>query len=192
MSQPEREYRPGDRADFDRLYRDAYPRIFATLVTLLRDRAAAEDCAQDAFLRAYRAWPRFKAEAPPAAWVHRIAVNGAISHRRKEKLREVGELVRRLGRPHDPDPVEEASLRPDLTAALRALPAKHAAAVILRHLHGYSNREIAYILGIPAGTVASRLSRAREMLRERLEPENRETGWNASADLRVPTAEANR
>src|SRR5215467_7860173 len=145
--QPERErpgYRPGSVDDFDRLYEATNHRLFATLVTLLRDRGAAEDCVQEAYLRAFKAWPHWRADAPAEAWLHRIAINVAVSHRRRERLREVGEVIRRLGLPADPDPAE--SVVPELVRELRALPSKQAAALVLRHLHGYSNREIANVL----------------------------------------------
>jgi len=79
----------------------------------------------------------------------------------------VGELIRRLGRPRDPDPTEP-QLGPDLLRELRALPPRQAAAIVLRHLHGYSNREIAHALGVPERTVASRLAAAKTRLRARL------------------------
>jgi len=96
------EYQPGSKEDFDRLYQASYQRIFRTLATILGDAAAAEDCTQDAFLKAYRAWPRWKGDSPAEAWVHRIAINTALSFIRKRRLREVGELIRRLGRPIAP------------------------------------------------------------------------------------------
>jgi len=137
-------------------------------VALLHDRAAAEDCAQEAYLRAYRAWPSWKPAAPAEAWLHRIAINLAVSWRRRERLREVGELVRRLGAPvHSVTP--DLALRSDLLRALRGLPPRQAAALVLRHYHGYSNREIGLALGVPERTVASRLIRARSRLRERLD-----------------------
>src|SRR5215831_5481420 len=136
-------YRPGSREDFDRLYQHAYPRIYRTVSALLGEPAAAEDCAQDAFVQAFHAWKRWKPDAPAEAWVHRIAVNRAISYRRSARLRSVGEILRRLGRPaYSADPAEEA-MRPDLLAALRHIPPKQAAAIVLRHYHGYNNREIA-------------------------------------------------
>ncbi|MGA9774881.1 MAG: sigma factor-like helix-turn-helix DNA-binding protein, partial [Candidatus Dormiibacterota bacterium] len=93
--------------------------------------------------------------------------NVAISHRRRERLRQVGEVVRRLGHPPPPpDPTaDDGSL---LTRELAALPPKQAAAIVLRHLHGYSNREIAAALGVPEQTVASRLAAAKRRLRSRL------------------------
>ena len=165
------EYRPGSREDFDRLYQVAYPRVYRTLAALLGDRAAAEDCAQDAFVQAYHAWNRWRPDAPAEAWVHRIAVNRAISYRRSLKLRSVGEVLRRLGRPNaGRDPAEEAT-KSDLLTALRELPPKLAAAIVLRHYHGYNNREIATVLGVSERTVGTRLRQATGRLRERLDPD---------------------
>ena len=163
-------YEPGSEADFDRLYRASYGRLLGTLTGVLGDRAAAEDCVQEAFVRAYRSWPRWKPEAPAEAWLHRIALNVAISYRRRQRLRGVGELVRRLGvRAEEaaPDPFDASDAR-DLTQALRRLPPKQAAAIVLRHYHGYSNRQIAAALGVPERTVASRLAAAKERLRREL------------------------
>jgi len=160
-------YRPGDADDFARLYQATYQRIFRTLVSMTGDRAAAEDCTQDAFLRAYKAWKTWKQDAPAEAWLHRIAINTVISHMRKQRLREVGELVRRLGRPVAKDPQDEA-LDGEVLREVRRLPAKQAAAVVLRHLHGYTNREIAAALGVPESTIATRLMEAKRTLRKRL------------------------
>jgi RNA polymerase sigma-70 factor, ECF subfamily len=168
-STPEREpanqYEPGSIADFERLYQTSYGRILGTLTAMLGDRAAAEDCCQDAFERAYKKWDTWQPIAPAEAWVHRIAINAAVSYRRKMKLREVGEVIRRMGRPEGPpDPQEEIGRR-DLAIALGKLPPKQAAAIVLRHYHGYTNRAIAQALGIPERTVASRLAIAKQRLR---------------------------
>lgn len=159
-------YRAGSLEDFDRLYDATHNRLYATLATLLRNWAAAEDCVQETYMRAFKAWPRWRADAPAEAWLHRIAINVAVSYHRRERLREVGELIRRLGLPPDPDPGE--SLVPDLVQELRALPQKQAAALVLRYLHGYSNREIAHALGVPERTIASRLAAGRSRLQARL------------------------
>ena len=157
-------YEPGSQADFERLYRNTYRRILGTLITLVRDRATAEDCAQETYERAFRHWKDWRPEASAEAWLHRIAINVAISDRRHQKLRQAGELVRRLGRPAPgPDPAAVAE-RSDLFRAVKKLPPKQAAALVLRHYHGYSNREIAAALGVPEQTVASRLAAARQHL----------------------------
>jgi RNA polymerase sigma-70 factor (ECF subfamily) len=147
-------YRPGNRDDFDRLYRDSHRRIVATLTAVLGDHAAAEDCAQDTFVQAFRSWGRWRPDAPAEAWLHRIAINTAHSFRR---------------RPADPpDPAEEAG-DDTLLLALRRLPPAQSAALVLRHYHGYTNREIAGALGIPERTVASRLAAAKSRLRQDLQ-----------------------
>jgi RNA polymerase sigma-70 factor (ECF subfamily) len=158
-------YRAGNEADFERLYQVSYGKILGTLTAMLGDRAAAEDCAQDAFERAFKKWATWQPIAPAEAWVHRIAINAAVSYQRKMRLREVGEVIRRLGRPGlAPDPQELVEHR-DLATALAKLPPKQAAAIVLRHYHGYTNRAIAQALGIPERTVASRLAVAKERLR---------------------------
>ncbi len=164
----EQPYRPGDPDDFDRLYRHSYPRLYRTLYGVLGDSAAAEDCVQECFLKAFKAWPRWRPEAPVEAWLHRIALNLAHSHRRRQRLREVGEVIRRLGRPEPgPDP-STAAERSDLVAALRRLPPRLAAVIVLRHYHGYSNRELAVALGVSERTVGSRLAAAKARLQAEL------------------------
>jgi RNA polymerase sigma-70 factor (ECF subfamily) len=134
------------------------------LITVLGDKAAAEDCAQDTFERAYKSWSSWRPDAPVEAWLHRIAINVAVSDRRRARIRQAGELVRRLGRPSPPPDPTALAERSDLMRALRKLPTKQAAALVLRHFHGYSNREIAASLGVPDQTVASRLTAARKQL----------------------------
>lgn len=136
---------------------------------MLRDRSAAEDCTQDAFERAYKAWGAWRPEAPAEAWLHRIAINAAISGQRRERLQEVGEVLRRMGRPSPPPDPAQVAERSGLVDALRRLPPKQAAAIVLRHYHGYTNREIAFALEIPERTVASRLAAARLRLQQSLE-----------------------
>lgn len=155
---------PGSEADFERLYRNTYRRILGTLITLVRDRAAAEDCAQETYLRAYQNWKKWKPDAPVEAWLHRIAINVAISDQRHQRLRQAGEVIKRLGRPAPPADPGTLIERSDLVKALKKLPTKQAAALVLRHYHGYSNREIAAALGVPDQTVASRLAAARKQL----------------------------
>ena len=167
MPDEEREtYSPGSREDFDRLYRRAYPRVYRTLAAILGDPAEAEDCAQDAFVRAFQAWTRWRPDAPAEAWVHRIAVNRAISQRRRARLRTVGEVLRRLGRPSGSADPAHVATRPDLLTALQSIPPKLAAAIVLRHYHGYNNREIAASLGVSERTIGTRLNQAAARLRE--------------------------
>lgn len=180
---PAKAYEAGNEADFERLYQTSYGKILGTVTAMLGDRAAAEDCTQDAFERAYKKWPTWQPIAPAEAWVHRIAINAAVSHQRKMRLREVGEVIRRIGRPGlAPDPQVIVENR-DIAAALAQLPPKQAAAIVLRHYHGYTNRAIAQALGIPERTVASRLAVAKERLRVMLKH-----SYGPEADLDEPTS----
>ncbi len=117
-------------------------------------------------MRAFRGWKAWKQDAPAEAWIYRIALNVAFTHRRRERLHEVSEVLRRLGRPKDPDPTD--IVQPDLVREMRALPPKQAAALVLRHVHGFTNREIGAAIGVPERTVASRLAAAKTRLRARL------------------------
>jgi RNA polymerase sigma-70 factor, ECF subfamily len=157
--------RPGSRADFDRLYLACHPRLVRTLTGILGDVSAAEDCTQDAFVRAWKAWPRWRPEAPAEAWLYRIALNVAFSHRRRQKL---GYLVDRVLSRSTQDLDPGLVVRPDIAEALKKLPAREVAAVMLRHYHGYSRKEVAEMLGLTERAVSLRLSRARATLVQEL------------------------
>jgi RNA polymerase sigma-70 factor, ECF subfamily len=155
---------PGSADDFDLLYRLTFERIRHTcLVVLGGDPAAAEDCAQDAFVRAYRAWPRWRPQAPVEVWLHRIAVNVARSYKRRRMWRHLPLLSDRLA--SRPQLLDETFV---VMRALGEMSADDAAALLLRYYHGYSGEEIAAGLGLPASTVRGRIVRARNRLRELL------------------------
>jgi RNA polymerase sigma-70 factor (ECF subfamily) len=173
-------YQPGSSADFDRLYRDTYARVLQTVTAIVREPAAAEDCVQEAFERAYGAWPRYRPDAPAPVWIHRIAINVALTYRRRHALRQVGETIRRLGRPELVADATGSTDQMDLVSALQGLPPRQAAALVLRHLHGYTNREIASAIGVPERTVASRLAAAKHKLVEKLAEPGNHTPWAGS------------
>jgi RNA polymerase sigma-70 factor, ECF subfamily len=162
-------YQPGSLADFDRLYRDSYARVLRMLVGVLRDRPAAEECAQDAFVKAFRAWPKWRPDAPAEAWLHRIALNVAISYRRREGLRTLGQMLSRFGSSHATTGARDPGEASELLTALRHLPPRQSAVLVLRFNHGYTNREIAAALGVAESTIASRLAAAKLGLRRQLE-----------------------
>jgi RNA polymerase sigma-70 factor (ECF subfamily) len=133
------------------------------------DAAAAEDVAQEAFLRAYRALPRFRGEATLGTWFYRILVRQAASHRRWRGLRE------RLGGWGDPEaadpnvpPAGDPALRRRIGAALEDLTRRQREVFVLIHLEGFTVRETAALLGRPEGTVKSHLHRALARLRSEL------------------------
>jgi RNA polymerase sigma factor (sigma-70 family) len=162
-------YSPGSEADFDRLYRASYHRVVRTLVGIVGSQAAAEDCAQEAFAKAFRAWSTWRGNVPAEAWVHRIAVNTAISHRRREQIRELPSLLRRLGAPQpERDPASRVHER-TIISELRRLKPKQSAALVLRYYFGYTNREIAASLGVSERTVGQRIADALLLLRGRMD-----------------------
>ncbi len=145
---------------------------------ILRTEEAVADAVQEALIKVYHALPRFT-EGNFPAWLARIVTNTCYDHLRRRKRRPALSLDRLQedGMPDIPSPrpdadPEQAALaaerRAQLIQAIRALSPAHQAVVILVDVHGYDYTEAADHLGIPVGTVKSRLSRARAALRERL------------------------
>jgi RNA polymerase sigma-70 factor (ECF subfamily) len=131
---------------------------------IVRDAAAAEDIAQEAFLAAIRALDRFDRRRPFGPWLHRIVVNRAIDWSRARALRrEVAEPVESEAPPEPSMGWSEA-----VVAALAVLDPDQRAAVVLRHLLEYTPGEIAQLLEVPRGTVNSRLRRALDRLADEL------------------------
>jgi RNA polymerase sigma-70 factor (ECF subfamily) len=146
---------------FERHWDDA--RRAALLVT--GDRAAAEDIAQEAFLAALRALPRFDLRRPLRPWLHRIVVNRAIDFARARALRaEVGADA--AGDPAAPAIPGGGSLDEGLAAALAGLAVEQRAVIVLRYLLEFTPGEIAALLDLPRGTVNSRLRRGLDALSE--------------------------
>jgi RNA polymerase sigma-70 factor, ECF subfamily len=156
----------GSEAAVEELFRRHWPRTHRAAYLIVRDAAAAEDIAQEAFLAALRALDRFDRRRPFAPWLHRIAVNRAIDWSRARKVRrEVvasEALVDAAGAA--PAPAESVASGDEVEAALAGLSAEHRAVVTLRYLLDYTPGEIARMLDLPRGTVNSRLRRALDHL----------------------------
>jgi RNA polymerase sigma-70 factor (ECF subfamily) len=131
------------------------------------DRAAAEDIAQEAFARAWRALPRFRGEAELATWLYRVVVNESLSQLRRQKLR--ARLAALLG-PERPAsaPAPDPALRARIESALEALTGNERAIFTLVHLEGFTLEETAALRGRALGTVKSQLHRALTKLRREL------------------------
>ena len=151
----------GDASGIEALFRLHWPRAFRAAYLVVQDAAAAEDIAQEAFLAAVRNLDRFDRGRPFGPWLHRIVVNRAIDWTRARRLRGETELVDDVTAP-----APGASLDGTLLAALAALPPEHRAVIVLRHLLEYTPGEIAELLGLPRGTVNSRLRRGLDSLKE--------------------------
>jgi len=150
----------GDASGIEALFRLHWPRAYRAAYLVVHDAAAAEDIAQEAFLAAVRNLDRFDRRRPFGPWLHRIVVNRAIDWTRARQLRAEAELLDAVAGP------KAARFDDSLLRALAALPPDHRAVIVLRHLLEYTPGEIAELLGVPRGTVNSRLRRGLDALKE--------------------------
>ena len=170
----------GDLRAFDLLVLKYQGRISALVSRYLSDSGDVEDVTQEAFIKAYRALPRFRGDSQFYTWLYRIAINTAKNH-----------LVSRARRPPDTDidvnegEFQESStsleetrnpenalatdeLEHEIYAAIDALPEELKVAITLREFEGLSYEEIAEVMECPVGTVRSRIFRAREAIEKRI------------------------
>jgi RNA polymerase sigma factor (sigma-70 family) len=141
--------------------------VYRTVRAIVLDPATAQDLTQETFVRALRAWPRFD-KRNPRAWLLRIASNLAISHYRSERRHRAVPPWNLISRNSDPSP-EEADDRDLVSWLMRPLNGHQRALVVLHYYHQVPRAEIADMLGIPIGTVASRLNKAMTIMRQRAE-----------------------
>jgi RNA polymerase sigma-70 factor (ECF subfamily) len=161
----------GSVSDLEALFRHHWPRAYRAAYLVVHDAAAAEDIAQEAFLAAVRGLDRFDRRRPFGPWLHRIVVNRAIDWSRARALRrESGDAW--LAQLAAPD-TREGSQAEALATALAELSPEHRAVIVMRHLLEYTPGEIAETLGLPRGTVNSRLRRGLDELAGRLREEVR-------------------
>jgi RNA polymerase sigma-70 factor, ECF subfamily len=150
-------------ADFAAVYEAHYQAVFRAVRGVVLDPTVAEDVTQDAFVKAYRARHRYQPTGKVEAWLCTIAVREAISRLRWSAVQR--RLLDATGRAAaSRPPAGTAELLDELLATLSP---KSRAIVVLHYLHGYRYREIASMLRIPEGTVASRLSQALARMRSR-------------------------
>ena len=154
------------KTQFRQLYDQEFNSVFRAIRAVVLDSAAAEDLTQETFVRAYRARHRYTPTAPPGAWLRRIGINLAISHLRRQKLARV--LPARLYVTPDRRDYDRAEARDVVEKALTAISPKLRAAVVLHYYEGMTREEIAEALGVPAGTVASRIAKAVAIMRRQI------------------------
>jgi RNA polymerase sigma-70 factor (ECF subfamily) len=164
----------GSREAFNELVRRHQVAIVAFVRALLSGRGDAEDLAQEVFVRAWKSLHAFRGESTFRTWLHRVAINVA-----RTRQSEQGRWLRlftpmREEAPEPPsaeEPVDAALARRQvIDRALAALPDDLRVAVTLRDMQGLEYREIAALLGVPIGTVESRIFRARQRLKPLLAP----------------------
>jgi RNA polymerase sigma-70 factor (ECF subfamily) len=159
------------KTQFRQLYDQEFHPVYRAIRAVVLDSAAAEDLTQETFVRAYRARHRYKPTAPPGAWLRRIGINLAISHLRRQKLARF--LPARLYVAPDRRDYDRAEARDVVEKALAALSPKLRAAVILHYYEGLTREEIADVLGVTAGTVASRIAKAVAIMRKTMGSDQR-------------------
>jgi len=180
----QREYTAEDRARFEAMVSEHLDGLFGASLRLTRHRPRAEDLLQETFLRAWRSFHTFRPGTNVRAWLYRILMNAYIDgYRKSEREPEVvdqedvdefylyskvheSEDYRRAGNPEEV--LLNSLMDADVKGALDSLPEAFRNVVILADIEGFSYREIAEILGIPIGTVMSRLHRGRRQLQVRL------------------------
>ncbi len=172
----------GDRRAFDQLVLRYQHKVLKLVMRYMRNHAEAEDIAQEAFLKAYRAIHSFRGDSAFYTWIYRIAINTAKNALVAAKRRPLDydldlqdpEQNERNGRLRDEATPESLLLteeiRETVDAAIGALPEDLRRAVVLREYEGLSYEEIAAVMGCPVGTVRSRIFRAREAIDRQLRP----------------------
>jgi RNA polymerase sigma-70 factor, ECF subfamily len=170
----------------DRFEREAMPHLndlFRTANRLVNDRARAEDVVQEVYLQAWKSFHRFEAGTNCRAWLFKILFHCVNHHRRKwfrfPLLKEKEEFLE-ANLTYSP-PLPEHLSDADILAALDRIPSDYRAVVLLVDVQEFSYKDAAEIVGTPIGTVMSRLSRGRKLLREQLLPVARSYGIGNSA-----------
>ncbi len=171
----------GERNAYNLLVLKYQHKVVKLVMRYLRDPAEAEDVAQEAFIKAYRALPQFRGDSAFYTWLYRIAINtakNALAARDRSPVRYELDLQGSeespdpVGRLRDPETPEGLALteeiRTTVNSAIEALPEDLRTAIVLRELEGLSYEEIAAAMDCPVGTVRSRIFRAREAIDRRL------------------------
>ena len=172
----------GDKAAFDVLVARYQHKVVKLIMRYVKDQAEALDVAQEAFIKAYRAMPRFRGDSAFYTWLYRIAINTAKNHLVAARRRPLNydldiqdpEQYDMQARLKDVDTPEATLLseeiRETVNRAIEGLPEDLRTAIMLRELEGMSYEEIATAMECPVGTVRSRIFRAREAIDKRLKP----------------------
>lgn len=160
-------------AEFAAFYERHAPRIVRTVALVVRDAALAEDAVAEAFARAWARWRQVRTHDQPASWVTRVALNECKSRFRHTRVeRRKAHALARPDRVDDPEPGAG-----HVWEAVARLPEQERTLIALRYVADLPQAEIAEVLGIPAGTVASGLNRGRRRLGIDLRADADEEQW---------------
>jgi RNA polymerase sigma-70 factor, ECF subfamily len=160
-----RRARAGDLGAFEELVRGHQADVYRLALRLVRDRPTAEDVTQEAFIHAFRSVARFRGGSKFSTWLFRITRNCAVDAiRRRERQRR-----RDKAAAPEPEPDRDPGLRAAIDQAIERLPPELREAFVLIEVFGLSYRETGVVLGVLAGTLKSRMHRARRLLVTALE-----------------------
>jgi RNA polymerase sigma-70 factor (ECF subfamily) len=163
----------GDRAAFGQIVLMYQDRLYNAVLRIVGDRDEALELTQEAFTRGLMKVESFRGDASPYTWLFRIAVNLAISQIRKVQRNRVFSLDGSTSRSAAPTPHQrlvERERDQQVLAALGRLDAEYRAVLVMRDVEGFDYQQMADLLGLPLGTLKSRLFRARLALRDELRP----------------------
>lgn len=155
--------------DFDRLYTELGPTVYARCRQILRDTAAAEDATQEVFFRAHHQLARLTGRRETIAWLYRTATNHCLNEIRNGRTRAL--LIRAAAPPVGPDAEQRISEQDLVMRLVRDLPAELALAAWLYHVDGLEQTEIAEVCGVSRRTVIARLARFSGQARKLLQKE---------------------
>lgn len=160
----------GDRAAFTELMERHQDMVFAVSLRMMRNRDLAFDATQETFITVFRKADRFSGESAVSTWLYRVATNTCLDLLRKEKRRRAEAIPDHHDEPDSRagEPFDSVEVRPDIHAALAAIPEDFRAAVVLCDIQGLSIAEAGVVLEVPDGTVKSRVFRGRRLLAEKL------------------------
>jgi RNA polymerase sigma-70 factor (ECF subfamily) len=161
-------FREGDLDAFEALFRQFQGRVYGWIVRIVRDPGIAEDLTVETFWRIHRARGRFDPEADFGGWAYRIAINLALSHLRRRPREQALPEDLPQSRGTNPDLAVQREERELIEHAFARLPSRLQVAVTMALIEERSYQEIADELGIPVGTVKSRVFRAVRILRKQL------------------------
>lgn len=160
--------RSGDRVALDNLLRRQYDRVWALCRRLAGNDADAQDATQEALIAIVRGLPGFDGRSAFSTWCYRVATNACLDELRRRSRRPVPTVADEAPMP-DPGPSpDHVTDRIDVDAALRTLPEEFRVAVVLRDLCDMEYADIGATLGVPPGTVRSRIARGRALLARQL------------------------
>jgi len=169
-----RQAQRSDARAFEALYRKHIDKVYGICLRMTGNVSEAEDCAQDAFIQAWKQLKNFRGDSAFSTWLHRIAVNSVLGRMRKSK-REQDRIMAVTDNDRPPLTTGDLGEMRDLSDAVDRLPEGARNVFVLHAIYGYSHDEAGEMLGIAAGTSKAQLHRAKRLLVQQLKQQGFES-----------------